>query len=143
MNKKSVRKAIALVFREGDKIRAFKRSMTKSVYAGLWSLPSTYLKEHEDAATAANRLVQRKLGLQGVAINEMPIGNSGHKEKPEWILDMTAYEVLSWEGDISFAETEYMEERLVTLEELAKLVAQQDVEDAGECTKTFLRSEGL
>lgn len=143
MQKKPLREAVALVFREGDKVWAFKRSMTKSVYQGLWSIPSTYIEEGESVAEAANRLAKHKLGLERVTLSPLPLGESGAVEKEKIFLSMTDYEVVSYVGEISFNPEEYTEQRLVTLQELYGLVSAQDVEDKGECTKTFLKSEGL
>lgn len=124
-------------------MRAFKRSMTKSVYQGLWSIPSTYVEEGESAAEAANRLAQIKLGLESVILAPLPLGESGAVEKEKIYLSMKDYEVISYVGEISFNPEEYVEERLVTPQELYDLVSAQKVEDKGECTKTFLKSEGL
>ncbi len=143
MQGKPLREAVALVFREGNKVRAFKRSMTKSVYQGLWSIPSTYVEEGESAAEAANRLAQIKLGLESVILAPLPLGESGAVEKEKIYLSMKDYEVISYVGEISFNPEEYVEERLVTPQELYDLVSAQKVEDKGECTKTFLKSEGL
>ena len=143
MQGKPLREAVALVFREGNKVRAFKRSMTKSVYQGLWSIPSTYVEEGESAAEAANRLAQIKLGLESVILAPLPLGESGAVEKEKIYLSMKDYEVISYVGEISFNPEEYVEERLVTPQELYDLVSAQKVEDKGECTKTFLNSEGL
>ncbi len=143
MPEKPLREAVALVFREGDKVWAFKRSMSKNVYQGLWSLPSTYLEEGESVAQAANRLAQRKLGLESVTLAPTPLGESGAIEKEKIFLSMKDYEVLSYVGTISFNREEYTEERLVTPQELLELVNAQEVEDKGECTKMFLRAEGL
>lgn len=143
MKEKELREALALVFREGDKVRAFKRSMTKNVYQGLWSIPSTYIEEGESVAEAANRLAQRKLGLESLTLAPTSFGESGVVEKEKIFLSMTDYEVVSYVGEISFNPEEYVEERLVTPQELYDLVSAQKVEDKGECTKTFLKSEGL
>ena len=143
MSEKPIRHAVALVFREGESLWAFRRSETKEVYKGLWSLPSTYLEEGESATEAANRLAYRKLGLQSVTIAALPLGNSGLQEKPHWYLDMSVYEVVSYEGVLSISPEEYLEMRLVSPQELYDLVQAQQVEDAGECTKTFLKTEGF
>jgi ADP-ribose pyrophosphatase YjhB (NUDIX family) len=143
MSEKPLREAVALVFREGDKVRAFKRSMSKSVYQGLWSIPSTYIEEGESVTETANRLAQKKLGLESVTLALTPLGESGAVEKENIFLSMTDYEVLSYIGTISFNPEEYTEQRLVTPKELYELVMAQEVEDKGECTKTFLRAEGL
>lgn len=143
MSDKSLRQAVALVFREGDSLWTFRRSETKEVYKGLWSIPSTYLEEGESTAAAANRLASRKLGLQSVTIACIPLGNSGPQDKPEWYLDMAVYEVESYDGALSISPDEYLEMRLVSPRELYDLVNAQSVEDAGECTKTFLKTEGF
>jgi ADP-ribose pyrophosphatase YjhB (NUDIX family) len=143
MKEKELKEAIALVFKEGDKVWAFKRSMSKTVYQGLWSIPSTYIEAEESVAEAANRLAQKKLGLQSVVIAPRPLGESGAVEKEKIFLSMQDYEVLSYIGTITFNLDEYVEERLVTPQELLELVNAQDVADKGECTKTFLRAEGL
>ncbi len=143
MQKKPLREAVALVFREGDKVWAYKRSMSKNVYRGLWSIPSTYIEESESVVQAANRLAQKKLGLDCVMLASAPLGESGAVEKEKIFLSMTDYEVVSYVGEISLNPEEYTEQRLVTPQELYELVSTQDVEDKGECTKTFLKSEGF
>lgn len=143
MQEKPLREAVALVFRDGDKVWAFKRSITKNVYQGLWSIPSTYLKEGESINDAANRLAREKLGLESVALAPAALGESGAVEKEKIFLSMKDYEVISYVGAISFNPGEYTEQRLVSPHELYELVSSQDVEDKGECTKTFLRTEGL
>lgn len=143
MQGKPLREAVALVFREDDRVRAFKRSMTKNVYQGLWSIPSTYVEEGESVAEAANRLAKHKLGLESVTLASLPLGESGAVEKEKIFLSMTDYEGVSYVGEISFNPEEYTEQRLVTPQELYELVSTQDVEDKGDCTKTFLKSEGL
>lgn len=143
MSDKPLRQAVALVFREGDQVWAFRRSETKEVYKGLWSIPSTYVEDGESAVAAAARVASRKLGLQSVTTAPLPLGNSGPQEKPDWYLDMAVYEVVSYEGAFSISPGEYVEMRLVSTQELYDLVNAQQVEDAGECTKTFLKSEGF
>ena len=88
-------------------------------------------------------MAYRKLGLQSVTIAALPLGNSGLQEKPHWYLDMSVYEVVSYEGVLSISPEEYLEMRLVSPQELYDLVQAQQVEDAGECTKTFLKTEGF
>lgn len=143
MKEKPLREAVALVFRDGDKVWAFKRSITKNVYQGLWSIPSTYLKEGESINGAANRLAREKLGLKSVVLAPTALGESGAVQKEKIFLSMKDFEVISYVGAISFNPEEYTEQRLVSPHELYELVSSQDAEDKGECTKTFLKAEGL
>ncbi len=143
MSEKPLREAVALVFRECEKVWAFKRSMSKTVYQGLWSIPSTYIQAGESVTEAANRLAQKKLCLESVTLAPTPLGESGAVEKEKIFLSMKDYEVLSYIGTITFNPDEYTERKLVTPQELLELVSAQEAEDKGECTKTFLRSEGL
>ena len=143
MSDKPLKKAISLIFREGEQVRVFKRSMSKETYPGVWSLPSTYLAETETATEAANRLVRRKLGLESVELESLPIGESQIVDKQTYLLQMTDYKVLGYEGSIVIDPQEYTEELPVLPSELLVLINRENAGIMGECTKTFLQSEGV
>lgn len=142
MLKKELKPAISIVFRDGNTVLVLKRSLFKETFPGAWSLPSTYVNG-ENVAVAANRLVKRKLLIDEVVLKPDFIGVSPIVEKDTFFLHMTDYEVDSFKGEISFDKDEYVEMRWVTPVELLDLITTENHGEIGECTRTFLISEGL
>lgn len=143
MSEKPLKKAISLIFKEGDKVWVFKRSLQKEAHPGAWSLPSTYIHEDEKVTETAQRVVKRKLGLQSVSLQSEPLGVSPVVEKDTYYLQMADYIVMSYEGILTFDAEEYTQQRLVTAMELLSLINDENEGEMGECTRTYLKSEGV
>lgn len=56
---------------------------------------------------------------------------------------MTDYEVSDYEGAFKLNRDEYSEFKWATPEELLELIKKDNSGEMGECTRTFLKSEGL
>ncbi len=137
---KEFRAAIALVFKQDDKVLVLKRSLTKETFPGAWSLPSTFVYEGETVEETANRLVKRKLGLESVVLEEKPLGVSSVVDRGDYDFVMSDYVVKSLVGEICFDTAEYTEMRFLTVPELVELINTDNGGVMGECTKTFLAS---
>ncbi len=139
---KELKKAISLVFKDGDKILTVRRSQSKSSFPNCWSLPSTFIHEGETVSDAATRLAMKKLNLENISLEES-IGISDSADRGDFILVMEDFLVGSYEGAITLGPDEYTELRWVTAKELMLLIETDNQGAIGECTRTFLKSEGL
>lgn len=137
------KKAISLVFKDGEKVLVLKRSPSKASFPNAWSFPSTYVQDGESLEETAERLVKRKLGIDKIVLNKLPIGTSPVVDRGDYHLQMTDYAVDSYEGEIEFNPTEYTAMKWVTPDELLQLIQEENNGKLGECTKTFLRAEKL
>lgn len=140
---KDFKKAISLVFRDGEKVLVLKRSPNKESFPNAWSIPSTYIFDDETPSETANRLVKRKLGIDSVTLQEIPLGTSPIVDRGEYDFQMTDYVVISHRGSLEFDLDEYIEMRWVTPQELLALINDENGGEMGECTRTFLTSEKL
>lgn len=140
---KDFKKAISLVFRDGEKVLVLKRSEHKASFSGAWSLPSMYIHDDETHAETANRLVKRKLGIKSVTLHESPLGVSPVVDRGDYVFEMTDYAVSSYVGEINFEAQEYTEMKWVTPIELLGFIQDENGGEMGECTRTFLASENL
>ncbi len=133
---KDFKKAISLVFRDGEKVLVLKRSPDKESFPGAWSIPSTYVYGEETSGETANRLVKRKLGIESVTLNELPLGVSPIVDRGDYDFVMTDYVVSSYKGEIDFDADEYTEMRWVIPVELLRLIQDENSGEMGECTRT-------
>tara|TARA_B100000745_G_C20123821_1_gene384861 strand:+ start:737 stop:1174 length:438 start_codon:yes stop_codon:yes gene_type:complete len=142
-NNREFKKAISLVFRNGDKVLVLKRSPNKESFPNAWSIPSTYIHENETPSEAGGRLVKRKLNLGGVALSSQPLGISSIVDRGAYDFQMADFEVESYDGEIVFSPDEYTEMKWVTPHELKELIDIENGGEMGECTRTFLKSENI
>lgn len=137
------RKALSLIFSsEEGKVLSVKRSPSKDSFPNFWSLPSTWIKDNETSLQAAQRLSETKLGLKSVNIAQEPLGTS-EADRNTFVLDMSDYEVISFQGDINLNPEEYTDKRWVTPEELKDIFDKEYNGIMGECCRAFLEAKGL
>ena len=141
---KKIRRAISLIIRNKEgKVFVVRRSPNKNSFPGCLSFPAVYLEDEESFSEAANRLVQEKLGLESVRIKPRPLGVSGVVERKDSMLEMHDFEVEEWRGEIRLNPEEYTEFLWLTPLELRGSISSENNGAMGECTRTFLKSEGL
>lgn len=140
---KELRQAISLIFKKDNKVFVVKRSDKKESFPNFWSIPSTYIHEGETPTIAANRLAAKKLGVSNIVLDKNPIGVSDVVEREKDKLQMTDFNVISYDGELTLNPNEYTEYRWLSSQELKELLEKEHNGVMGECTRTFLKSEGL
>lgn len=140
---KETKQALSLVFRDGENVFIVRRSEDKKSFPGFWSIPSTHIHKGESKEDAANRLGAKKLGISNIKLQEKPIGVSEVVERESDMLQMTDVLVTSYEGALTLNPEEYTEYTWVNPEELKNLLEEESGDEMGECTRVFLKSEGL
>lgn len=140
----NLKQAISLVFRDDEnKVFVVRRALHKNTFPGCLSLPAMNLKERELFKDAANRLVQNKLGLKSVKISTEPLEVSPVVERPENMLKMFDYLVEERVGEFLLNPSDYIEGKWMSSEDLLKVIQAENDGVMGECTRNFLRYEGL
>jgi len=137
------KKALSLVFsnKEG-KALCVKRSSSKDSFPNFWSLPSAWIKDNETFAQVAKNLSKKKLGLENIEIEQKPLGVS-EVDRGDFILEMSDYNVINFQGEIKLNSEEYVDMKWVTPEELKNIFDKEHDGMVGDCCKTFLRTKGL
>ncbi|NQV12535.1 NUDIX hydrolase [Candidatus Uhrbacteria bacterium] len=137
--KKDNKNAISLIFHgEEGKVLIVKRSDAKESFPGFWSLPSTYIHDDESPLEAANRLAQRKLGIDSVSLGRS-IG-SNKRDKGDLVLTMEDFEVASFTGELKLDPDEYTDLKWLTKDGLRKLLEVEHDGKMGQCCEVFLAS---
>lgn len=141
---KEIKQAISLVIRDGkNRIFVVKRSPHKNTFPGHFSLPAANLQVGESFGEAAKRVARDKLGLNDAHIKNNPLAVSEVVERPKNLLKMFDYEVTKVDGEFALNEVEYTEYKWMTSNELMEYIKNECDGEMGECTRNFLRTEGL
>jgi ADP-ribose pyrophosphatase YjhB (NUDIX family) len=101
MNKfKPVKRSIAVLVRNGDRILAIRRSDDDDELAGIWGLPAGTFRSSETPEDLITRIGRDKLGVRLLPISVL---SSGSQERSRYRLEMELWEA-QMEGSPKYPE---------------------------------------
>jgi isopentenyl-diphosphate delta-isomerase type 1 len=132
------RGVVILVFNDQGELYLQKRSVTKDLYPGLWSLSAGgHVAYGETYNEAAKKEMQEELGIE---VPLRKIGKFFHQDQCEAEMNM-AYKAI-YNGPFKLSSEEIDEGRFFDLEDLAKKVSSEGIK-LTPCAKHGLKFSGI